>query len=92
LDLRCPEIFLPSSPSYTSLRPHRDRGRGGRQVQVLILVEGRSALTCAFADQDGVTPAILAHTCDRVLVGAHQFLERINGEDLASALLRMLRG
>jgi hypothetical protein len=55
-------------------------------------VEGRSALTCAFADQDGVTPAILARTCDQVLVGAHLFLERLNGQDLASALLRMLKG
>jgi hypothetical protein len=40
----------------------------------------------------GVPPAILAHTCDQVLVGAYLFLEKINGEDLASALLRTLKG
>jgi hypothetical protein len=40
----------------------------------------------------GVTPAILARTCDQVLVGAHLFLERLNGQDLASVLLRMLKG
>jgi hypothetical protein len=40
----------------------------------------------------GVTPAILAHTCDQVIVGAHLFLEKLNGEDLASAFLRMLKG
>jgi len=39
-----------------------------------------------------VTPAILARTCDRVLVGAHLFLERLNRQDLTSALLRALRG
>jgi hypothetical protein len=47
---------------------------------------------CTFANQDGVTPAILARTRDQVLVGAHMFLEKLNGQDLASALLRMLKG
>jgi hypothetical protein len=40
----------------------------------------------------GVTPAILAHTCAQVIVGAHLFLGEINGEDPAGALLRALKG
>jgi hypothetical protein len=40
----------------------------------------------------GVTPAILARTCDQVLVGAFLFVEKLNGGDPASALLRALRG
>jgi len=43
--------------------------------------------------ETGVTPAILAHTCDRVLQGAHLFLEELNGEGrgLMEALLEALR-
>jgi len=40
----------------------------------------------------GVTPAILARTCDQVIVGAHLFLEKLNGQDLVSAILRALKG
>ena len=39
----------------------------------------------------GVTPATLARTCDQVIVGAHLFLEKLNGESLVGALLRALR-
>jgi hypothetical protein len=48
--------------------------------------------------ETGVTPAILAHTCDRVLVGAHLFLEELNGQGqgqgqgLLGALLKALFG
>ncbi len=32
--------------------------------------------------ESGVTPAILARTCDRVILGAYLFLERLNGQNL----------
>lgn len=42
--------------------------------------------------ETGVAPAILAHTCDRVLVGACLFLEELNGQGqgLLGALLKAL--
>ncbi len=40
----------------------------------------------------GVTPAILARTCDQVILGAYFFLEKLNGQDLASAFLKALKG
>ena len=40
--------------------------------------------------ETGVTPAILAHTCMRVIMGAHLFLEELNGQGLVGALLKTL--
>ena len=54
--------------------------------------EGNLCLDRSEDWERGVTPAILAHTCDQVLVGTFLFVEKLNGGDPASTLLRALRG